>query len=77
MPRGVKREKNIPEEIAAVSTQIAKHEAAIKSLKSQLASLQEEQEQTELRNLNRLLKETGLSTRDLANIIVKPKEEIA
>lgn len=77
MPRGIKRQRNIPEEITSVSAQIAKHEAIVKSLKSQLSSLQEEQEQSELRNLNRLLKESGLSTQDLANIIVKPKDDIA
>jgi 1,6-anhydro-N-acetylmuramate kinase len=77
MPRGVKRERNIPEEIKTVTAQIAKHDAAIKSLKAQLASLQEELEQAELKNLNKLLKESGLTTKDLANIIIKPKEEIA
>ena len=77
MPRGVKRERNISDELATINAQIAKHEAIIKSLKLQLSSLQEEQEQSELRNLNKLLKESGLTTQDLANIIVKPKEEIA
>lgn len=77
MPRGIKRERNITEEIAAVNVQIAKHEAIIKSLKAQLASLKEENEQSELRNLNKLLKESGLTTQELANIIVKPKEDIA
>lgn len=77
MPRGIKRERNIAEEIATVSAQISKHEAAIKSLKSQLSALQEEQEQSELRTLNKLLKDSGMTTKDLANIIVKPKEEIA
>lgn len=77
MPRGIKRERNITEEIAAVNAQIAKHEAIIKSLKVQLASLKEENEQSELRNLNKLLKESGLTTQELANIIVKPKEDIA
>jgi hypothetical protein len=77
MPRGIKRERNISDELTAVNAQIAKHEATIKSLKLQLSSLQEEQEQSELRNLNKLLKESGLTTQDLANIIVKPKEDIA
>lgn len=77
MPRGIKRERNISEELATVNAQIAKHEAIIKSLKLQLSSLQEEQEQSELRSLNKLLKESGLSTQDLASIIVRPKEEIA
>jgi hypothetical protein len=77
MPRGIKRERNISEELATINGQIAKHEAVIKSLKLQLSSLQEEQEQSELRNLNKLLKESGLTTQDLANIIVKPKEDIA
>lgn len=77
MPRGIKRERNITEEVAAVNAQIAKHEAIIKSLKVQLASLKEENEQSELRNLNKLLKESGLTTQELANIIVKPKEDIA
>jgi hypothetical protein len=77
MPRGVKRERNIAEEIATVNAQIAKHEAVIKSLKLQLSSLQEEQEQSELRTLNRLLKDSGLTTQELASIIVKPKEDIA
>jgi hypothetical protein len=76
MPRGIKRERNIAEEITAVIAQISKHEAVIKSLKSQLSALQEEQEQSELRTLNKLLKDTGMTTKDLANII-KPKEEIA
>ena len=77
MPRGIKRERNIANELATINAQIAKHESVIKSLKLQLSSLQEEQEQSELRNLNKLLKESGLTTKDLANIIVKPKEEIA
>jgi len=77
MPRGIKRERNIAEELATVNAQIAKHEAIIKSLKLQLSSLQEEQEQSELRNLNKLLKESGLTTQELASIIVKPKVEIA
>ena len=77
MPRGIKRERNIPEEIASVNTQITKHEANIKSLKSQLSSLQDELEQNELKILNRILKESGLTTKELENIIVKPKEDIA
>lgn len=77
MPRGIKRERNIPQEIASVNSQIAKHEAIIKSLKSELSSLQDELEQTELKNLNKLLKESGLTTKDLESIIVKPKEDIA
>lgn len=77
MPRGVKRVRNIAEELAAVNAQIAKHEAIIKSLKLQLSALQEEQEQSELRNLNKLLKDTGLTTQELANMIIKPKEDIA
>lgn len=77
MPRGIKRERNIAEEIATVNNQIAKHEAIIKSLKLQLSSLQEEQEQSELRSLNKILKESGLTTQELASIIIKPKEDIA
>ncbi len=77
MPRGVKRERNLAEELAIVNAQIAKHEAIIKSLKLQLSALQEEQEQSELRNLNKLLKESGLTTQELADIIVKPKADIA
>ncbi len=77
MPRGIKRERNLAEELATINAQIAKHETVIKSLKLQLSSLQEEQEQSELRNLNKLLKESGLTTQDLANIIIKPKEDIA
>lgn len=77
MPRGVKRERNIADELAAVNAQIAKHEAIIKSLKQQFSALQEEREQSELRNLNKLLKESGLTTQELADIIVKPKEDIA
>lgn len=77
MPRGVKRERNIPEEIASVKAQIAKHEAMIKTLKMQLSNLQAEQEQAELRSLNKLLKETGLTAKDLENYISKPRDEIA
>jgi IMP dehydrogenase/GMP reductase len=77
MPRGIKRERNIPEEIVSVTAQIQRHESVIKTLKSQLSSLQEEMEQNELKNLNKLLKESGLTTKDLESIIVKPKEEIA
>jgi len=77
MPRGVKRERNIAEELATVNSQIAKHEAIIKSLKQQLSALQEEKEQSELRHLNKLLKETGLTTQELADMIIKPKEDIA
>jgi predicted nuclease with TOPRIM domain len=77
MPRGVKRERNIIDEIATVNAQIAKHEAVIKTLKTQLAGLQEELEQSELKSLNKLLKETGMTAKDLESIIVKPKEEIA
>lgn len=77
MPRGVRRERNIPEEIASINAQIAKHEAVIKSLKAQLATLQQEQEQAELRNLNKLLKESGMTAQELASMINKPKEEIA
>lgn len=77
MPRGVKRIRNISEELATVNAQIAKHEAIIKSLKLQLSALQEEQEQSELRNLNKLLKETGLTTQEIADMLIKPKEDIA
>lgn len=77
MPRGVKRERNIPAEIETVNGQIAKHEAIIKSLKAQLSSLQDELEQTELRNLNKLLKESGMTPEALAQMISKPKEDIA
>lgn len=77
MPRGVKRERNIQEELATVGAQIAKHEAILKSLKSQLSALQEEQEQSELRNLNKLLKESGLTPEELKNFIAKPKDEVA
>jgi hypothetical protein len=77
MPRGVKRERNLAEEVATVNAQIAKHETIIKSLKLQLSALQEEQEQSELRSLNKLLKESGLTTQELASIIIKPKEDIA
>jgi predicted nuclease with TOPRIM domain len=77
MPRGVKRERNIPEEIASVNEQISKHEGVIKTLKAQLSALQEEQEQQELKNLNRLLKESGLTAKDLEGFIVKPREDIA
>ncbi len=75
MPRGVKRERNIPEEIATVSTQIAKHESIVKSLKAQLASLQEEREKNELKQLNEYLKANGLSAQELVDSVVKPKEE--
>ena len=77
MPRGVKRERNITEELATVNAQIAKHEAIIQSLKQQLSALQEEKEQSELKQLNKLLKETGLTTQELADMIIKPKEDIA
>ena len=77
MPRGIKRERNIPEEIASVTAQIHKHENVIKTLKSQLSSLQDELEQNELKSLNKLLKESGMTTKDLESIIVKPKEDIA
>lgn len=77
MPRGVKRERNISEEIANINAQIAKHESTIKSLKLQLSALQEEQEQSELRSLNKLLKETGMTPQELAGMINKPKEDIA
>jgi predicted nuclease with TOPRIM domain len=77
MPRGVKRERNIPEEIASVNEQISRHEGVIKTLKAQLSALQEEQEQQELKNLNRLLKESGLTAKDLEGFIVKPREDIA
>lgn len=77
MPRGIKRERNITNEIASVNAQITKHEQIIKSLKAQMSSLQQEQEQSDLRNLNKLLKDSGLTPQDLANIIIKPREEIA
>ena len=77
MPRGIKRERNIPEEVASVTAQIQKHEAVIKALKSQLASLQEELEQNELKSLNKLLKESGLTTKELQSMISGPKEDIA
>ena len=63
MPRGVKRERNIPEEIESVNAQIAKHEAVIKSLKAQMASLQAELEQLELKQLNEYLKQNGMTAR--------------
>ncbi len=75
MPRGVKRERNIPEEIASVNAQIAKHEAIIKSLRAQLSALQEELEQSELKQLNEYLKANGLSARDLVDTVSKQKEE--
>jgi hypothetical protein len=77
MPRGIKRERNISEEIASISAQISKHESVIKTLKAQLSALQNEQEQNELKNLNKLLKESGLSAKDLESFIAKPREEIA
>ncbi len=75
MPRGVKRERNIPEEIATVSAQIAKHESVIKSLKGQLSSLQEELEQAELKKLNAYLKENGITAQDVVDTVMKKKEE--
>ena len=75
MPRGVKRERNIPEEIESVNAQITKHEAIIKSLKAQLLSLQEELEQKELKQLNQYLKENGMSAKDLVDTVIKRKEE--
>ncbi len=75
MPRGVKKIRNIPEEIAVVGEQIAKHESAIKTLKAKLSALQEEQEQSELRNLNNLLKQSGISTQELMNMIDKSDQE--
>ncbi len=75
MPRGVKRERNIPEEIATVSAQIAKHESVIKSLKGQLSSLQEELEQAELKKLNTYLKENGITAQDVVDTVMKKKEE--
>lgn len=77
MPRGVKRERNLAEEMEAVSAQIARHESALKELKAQLSALREQQEQTELKNLNKLLKESGMSVKEVAGILAKPKEEIA
>jgi hypothetical protein len=77
MPRGIKRVRNISEELATINAQIAKHESIIKSLKLELSSLQEEQEQSELKNINKLLKESGLTTQELADMIIKPKEDIA
>ncbi|UOO37483.1 hypothetical protein IZU99_09560 [Oscillospiraceae bacterium CM] len=77
MPRGIKRERNIAEEMASVSAQIAKHESVIKSLRSQLNALLGEQEQAELKSLNKLLKESGLTPEELASMIVKPTEDIA
>ena len=77
MPRGIKRERNIPGEIVTVTGQISKHEAVIKALKAQLSALQDEMEQNELKNLNKLLKESGLTPKDLENFIAKPKEDIA
>lgn len=77
MPRGVKRERHIPDELALVNEQISKHESIIKSLKMQLTSLREEQEQSELRNLNKLLKDSGLTPQELTKMIGKSEEEIA
>lgn len=75
MPRGIKRERNIPEEITSLSSQIAKHESVIKSLKAQLTSLQAEREQSELKQLNEYLKENGLTAKDLVDTVIKEKEE--
>ena len=75
MPRGVKRERNIPEEIETVMAQIEKHEGVIKSLRTQLTSLQEEFEQMQLKQINQYLKENGLTAKDLVDTVIKSNEE--
>ncbi|SHI22014.1 hypothetical protein SAMN02745823_03536 [Sporobacter termitidis DSM 10068] len=77
MPRGVKRERNIGEEISLINTKITEYESKIKTLKSQLVFLQKEQEQNDLRNLNKILNESGLSVDEVAKLIKKPNSEIA
>jgi len=71
MPRGVKRVRNLSEEIETVKKQIAKHESAVKSLKAKLSSLEKEHEQSELKQLNDYLKEKGLSAQDLVEAVIK------
>lgn len=77
MPRGVKRERNFAEEMGLINSKIAEYESKIKTLKSQLVFLQKEQEQNDLRNLNKILNESGLSVNEIAKLIKSPKNEIA
>ena len=77
MPRGVRRERNYAEEIAAIDTKIADYEAKTKTLKAQLVFLKKEQEQSDMRDLIKVLNESGLTANEVAKLIKKPKEEIA
>lgn len=77
MPRGVKKERNFAEEIALIDAKISEYESKIKTLKSQLVFIQKAHEQNDLRNLNKLLSESGLSVDEIAKLIKKPKNDIA
>lgn len=77
MPRGVRRERNYAEEMAAIDSKIADYEGKIKTLKAQLVFLRKEQEHNDLRELIKVLNDSGLSASEVASLIKKPKEEIA
>ncbi|HHT16747.1 MAG TPA: hypothetical protein GXZ77_03400 [Papillibacter sp.] len=70
-----KKARNIDEEIATVVKQIEKQEARLKKLKGQLASLEEEREAAQLKYLQQILKETGLSLSEAIEILEKQKGE--
>lgn len=74
MPRKPKKARNIDEEIATVVKQIERYEARLKKLKAQLASLEEEREAAELKELHHLLKEAGRSPKEIIELLQKKKE---
>ena len=75
MPRGVKRERNYDDEIERIAAQISQHEASIKALKGQLSSLKEEKEQNDLKSLNKLIRESGLSVKEVSKLLSDQKAE--
>ncbi|NLM83563.1 MAG: hypothetical protein GX189_02515 [Clostridiales bacterium] len=75
MPRGQKKVRNIDEEIATLVKQIEKQEARLKKLKAQLASLEEEREAAELKQLHQILREKGYTPAEVIKLLENQKEE--
>lgn len=64
MPRGVRRELNIEEELAIVDAKINKHEKSIAELKNVRSQLEEQQYRKDASRLMQAVSSSGISVDD-------------
>lgn len=64
MPRGVRRERNIEEELAIVDAKINKHEKSIAELKNMRSQLEEQQYRKDASRLMQAISLSGISVDD-------------